>query len=298
MRYLEANGAGGFNQVNLGVLGGSAAISAFGVDRHGEIYCAGVNSGIIYRMISQNCAPVATINTGKDTIGDCSSGQVHLSVPFDSSYQYAWILNGDTVSTTDTLSATIAGKYIVNVTNQSCTNSDSVLVQLTAPLNITITGLDSLYCVYNPLVNLVPNYIPGDFSGDGINGATFNPAIAGIGSHTVTYTYTSPAGCVYVHTQPVRVDACLNVPGNFWTNTIKISPNPSQNNFSVSAFTAFEKRIKMEVSDIAGRSVILEEIALSLGENRISFLSTLATGIYTARFTDETSSTSMKLIIQ
>jgi hypothetical protein len=249
-------------------------------------------------MISQNCAPVATINTGEDTLDDCSSGQAQLSVPFDSSYQYVWMLNGDTVSTSSTISATLAGKYFVYVTNQTCTNSDSVTVVLTAPLAINFAGLDTLYCVYNPLVNLVPNYIPGVFSGPGINGATFNPAVAGIGSHVVTYTYTSQAGCVYVHSQAVRIDACLNVPENLWTNTIKISPNPSQNNFYVSAFTFFEKKIKMEIRDIAGRCVSMEEIALSIGENKIPFHISLSNGIYIARFTDEISSTSLKMIVE
>jgi gliding motility-associated-like protein len=54
-----------------------------------------------------------------------------------------------------------------------------------------------------------PNAIPGNgvYSGAGITdpNGTFDPAVAGIGTHTITYTYTSLAGCTDVASKTIRV---------------------------------------------------------------------------------------------
>ncbi len=297
IQYLQTNDSGGYTNTNLGLLG-AASISTFGVDRHGELYCAGINSGIIYRFTSVNCSPVATINYGKDTIDDCGTGTVNLFVPSGEGYDYLWIFNGDTVSILSTFTATQTGKYILRVVNQSCSNSDSVYVNLSAPLNVTFAGLDTLYCIYHSSVNLLPDYPGGTFTGRGISGETFSPSVADTGVSVITYTYTSSSGCTFSHSQSVRVDACLNVPENRWTKTIAVYPNPSQGDFYVRSFTSFEKRINMGITDITGRSLWKEDIALSAGDNSFPVHTALAKGIYIIRFTDVQSSASLKMIIQ
>jgi len=48
----------------------------------------------------------------------------------------------------------------------------------------------------------------GVYSGPGTNAAgTFDPAVAGYGLHTITYTFTSAGGCVQATTQTIRVHA-------------------------------------------------------------------------------------------
>jgi hypothetical protein len=44
-------------------------------------------------------------------------------------------------------------------------------------------------------IQLVANPTGGTFSGDGVQGSTFNPANVSLGKKTITYNYTSPQGC-------------------------------------------------------------------------------------------------------
>ena len=50
----------------------------------------------------------------------------------------------------------------------------------------------------------------GVYSGPGVNSSngTFDPSAAGVGTQTLTYTYTSQLGCVESATQTISVSAC------------------------------------------------------------------------------------------
>jgi NH3-dependent NAD+ synthetase len=53
----------------------------------------------------------------------------------------------------------------------------------------TISGLNSTYCDNETASTLTGSPAGGVFSGPGISGSTFDPATAGAGTHTITYTY-------------------------------------------------------------------------------------------------------------
>jgi gliding motility-associated-like protein len=44
-----------------------------------------------------------------------------------------------------------------------------------------------------------------------VSGSTFNPAVAGLGSHVITYSYTSPSGCSNSATQTISVSPALGI---------------------------------------------------------------------------------------
>jgi hypothetical protein len=57
----------------------------------------------------------------------------------------------------------------------------------------TITNLDSAYCLNAGTDSLIGTDAGGVFAGPGMTGDIFNPAAAGIGTHTITYTTVTPA---------------------------------------------------------------------------------------------------------
>ena len=57
----------------------------------------------------------------------------------------------------------------------------------TSRAQCSFTGLGPNYCVYSPTVQLTAGIPGGFFSGPGITGSVFNPAVAGPGTHTITY---------------------------------------------------------------------------------------------------------------
>lgn len=74
--------------------------------------------------------------------------------------------------------------------------------------------------VFNPLGDVCSSASPftlntatpsgGVYSGPGVSNNVFNPASAGLGTKILTYTYTSPAGCVASDTAFVNVITCTS----------------------------------------------------------------------------------------
>ncbi len=72
---LKSNGSGGFDFTDFGDIGGST-FSTFGEDQDGELYVAGLFSGVIYKFIDANCAdfePMLTINGSELSVTEGSS---------------------------------------------------------------------------------------------------------------------------------------------------------------------------------------------------------------------------------
>jgi hypothetical protein len=68
--------------------------------------------------------------------------------------------------------------------------------------DLTITSSDAAMCLHNLSRNLIANVAGGTWSGTGVSGSSFNPATAGVGTHTITY---SVDGCDA--TQTITVNA-------------------------------------------------------------------------------------------
>ena len=85
----------------------------------------------------------------------------------------------------------------------SCTNSSTDSTVIYIKPSISVTGLDSSYCL-NSATAILTGTHPSEggtasFSGTGIvqgsNDTTFSASVAGLGSHTIIYSYTDSAGC-------------------------------------------------------------------------------------------------------
>ncbi|MGE4017685.1 MAG: gliding motility-associated C-terminal domain-containing protein [Cyclobacteriaceae bacterium] len=102
------------------------------------------------------------------------------------------------------------GSHLITytLTVGACTSVDTETIQVDAAPDATITPAGP-FCETDASVNLVAATGGGTWSGTGItNPATgaFDPAIAGPGSHLITYTLTIGA-CTSVDTETIQVDA-------------------------------------------------------------------------------------------
>jgi len=62
-------------------------------------------------------------------------------------------------------------------------------------------------CINNNIQPLIATPSGGTFSGNGVTGSNFSAATAGVGNHTITYTYTDGNGCIATAQQPAMVYA-------------------------------------------------------------------------------------------
>ncbi|MEX2484103.1 MAG: FG-GAP-like repeat-containing protein, partial [Brumimicrobium sp.] len=102
------------------------------------------------------------------------------------------------------------GTHIItyNITDANgCDNSSNQSVDVTSgTIDSDFTGLDPDYCLEDGIATLTPNTSGGTFSGPGISGNDFDPSVAGVGVHTITYEVTS-GGCTGSTDKIVEVNA-------------------------------------------------------------------------------------------
>jgi hypothetical protein len=102
-----------------------------------------------------------------------------------------------------------------------CTGSDMMMVTVEMAPDAGIQPVSDL-CSSDAPITLSANTAGGTWSGTGITdpaAGTFNPAVAGAGVHTITYTVTGPSGCVATSTIDITVNGltgfAINAAGPF-----------------------------------------------------------------------------------
>jgi hypothetical protein len=149
---------------------------------------------------------------------------------------------------------------------------------------------ETLYCDLDLPVVLVGDPAGGVFTGPGMSGNIFNPAIAGVGAHTITYTYTDPNVCSGEATLALQVEICEGVGERGLTDVI-IYPNPSNGLFTVSGL---EKGQWLRIYDSAGK-LVHEQLIGSTFEQVIA--SNLATGNYVLRSVKDGEEGALRFVI-
>ncbi|MFN8236888.1 MAG: gliding motility-associated C-terminal domain-containing protein [Chitinophagales bacterium] len=116
------------------------------------------------------------------------------------------------------------GTHTLTYSGSGCANTFSVQV-LGAGAAPTITGAAGPYCTTSSPFTLTGRPTGGTFSGPGMTGSSFNPATAGVGTHTITYTVFA---CGNTLTNTVQIQ----VVSSSGSATISYSPNTFCNNTS------------------------------------------------------------------
>jgi hypothetical protein len=184
---LTAQGSGTYLW-NNGVTSKSITVSqagSYGV----AVTSNGCVSNSNQTTVTVNPNPTATITPQGNTTF-CQGGFVNLVASGGTSYQW------NTGSSAASISATQSGTYTVNVFNSfGCQATASQQVTVNPLPNVTLNALNQFTLKNASPIQLVANPTGGTFSGEGVQGSTFNPANVSLGKKTITYNYTSPQGC-------------------------------------------------------------------------------------------------------
>lgn len=164
--------------------------------------------------VTLNARPTAQIVASAPTF--CAGDSVQLSASNANGYRYRW--QRDNAPLSDTVSRVVArqaGAYRVTVTGPTGCTASSANLRLTQ-YDRPVVQFDSLapVCSAGGLpVSLVGQPTGGTYSGPGVIGDRFDPATAGVGLHTLTYTVTSDKGCRAGQNRRVRVLTGPNLTG-------------------------------------------------------------------------------------
>ncbi|GAB3782684.1 hypothetical protein GCM10028818_39060 [Spirosoma horti] len=154
--------------------------------------CDGLDS----LQLTINDRPAAQISASAAKL--CPDSSVQLTTISRTGYSYVWQQNGSKLTDTGSqVSASQAGTYLVTVTAPTgCTAVSNVYVL--GQFDRLTVQFDSIA----PVCITYPNPIPlrgqpagGIYAGAGVKDNTFEPALAGVGRHELTYMITSADGC-------------------------------------------------------------------------------------------------------
>ncbi|TAE71429.1 MAG: gliding motility-associated C-terminal domain-containing protein [Bacteroidetes bacterium] len=120
-------------------------------------------------------------------------------------------IDGNTVTQFNASSLAVGMRTVTydytSPTNAGCFNTISQIVEIKALPVVTLTGLNTSYCVTAPSFALTGTPAGGTFTINGTAATQFNPASLGAGNQSVVYSFTDANGCTNTATQSVTINA-------------------------------------------------------------------------------------------
>ncbi|MEZ4922955.1 MAG: M4 family metallopeptidase [Crocinitomicaceae bacterium] len=104
-----------------------------------------------------------------------------------------WSGTGVTGNSFDPSSAGAGSHTVTYTIAGTCGDTDNIIIDVTNNFDATITPVSPL-CLGDSPVTLTAVDAGGSWSGTGVSGNTFDPATAGVGTHTINYTITGSCG--------------------------------------------------------------------------------------------------------
>lgn len=197
------------------------------------------------------------------------------------------------------LNASTAGTYTVTNTiaaSGSCPQvSETFEVTINALPTVTVSENLSV-CDYDGIIALTgESPTGGTYSGNGVTGNSFDPEVAGVGSHTITYTYVDGNGCENSATLTVEVDGCLGIETDN-ANTFVIAPNPASDYITVTV--AENNTIRdIQLISLDGKVITTEITTIDSSTLKVD-VSSIAKGTYLIQLISENGQSTKKVVIQ
>jgi gliding motility-associated-like protein len=156
-------------------------------------------SDTVYVDIVKN-KPTVSLTAASQIENRCEGDSVLLNASITKDFIYEWKKDNQRFDSTlraNTYAKT-SGIYTVSITdsNQCVANSTNITITFYKKPVIILDSIPPI-CFTDKLTPIPINISPqgGVLSGNGIKGKTFDPKAAGIGSHTITYTYKGVVEC-------------------------------------------------------------------------------------------------------
>lgn len=185
-----------------------------------------------------------------------------------------------------------SGTYYIQATNGSCSDIQPVTVTINAEEDATITD-PGMICDNAAAFNLAAATSGGTWSGTGItdgSNGTFDPAVAGAG--TTTITYTTGGACPGTDMITLTVSVCTGIQSYDNAAGVSVYPNPSTGMVNVNTGAAGKSVVV--VYNVIGEVVFSKEF--NTASNTID-LAAFGTGIYSVKVTTDKNITVKKVMV-
>ena len=219
-----------------------------------------------------NALPVVTIISSAKVV--CAGSNVTLSGAGASTYSWSGgIQDAQAFVPASSMSYNLTGTDANN-----CKNTASVSIKVNAlPVISYVSDFADSLCVYAGLQHLAyASPAGGIYTGAGVSGTTFNPSVAGVGKHMITYSYSDANTCVGSMVDSVVVVPAILTGLNEKASPVQLSvyPNPTVDQITISSSQVLDL---MSIYNSAG--ALVYQIKSETEKQSID-LKTLSSGIY------------------
>ncbi len=195
---------------------------------------------------------------------------------------YAWS-NGDSGQVLEVELMDTSIYSVQTVGDSGCvTQNDTVLAPNSLP-SPQFMGLDTAYCLKDTIYQLSASPSGGSFNGPGLgSGGAFDPQNAGMGIHTISYSYTDSNGCSGTTDTNIQVvDCATSLNSHGVEEALIIRPNPSEGRVVIDH--PGNSSWKLTIRDMQGKE--LKVFQMPSGEKRTRLdLSALPDGVHFLHF--------------
>jgi PKD repeat protein len=230
----------------------------------------------------------AVPNVAVSNITICSGATATITASGATTY----IWNTGATTANILVSPTTTTTYTVTGTSAGCSNVKTVTLTVNQLPNVTLGAISGPICVTNAPVVLTGSPVGGTFSGVGVNGSTFDPAVSGAGTFVISYDYIDANLCSATATQTVSVSLCTGIK-DLTSSNISVYPNPAKDAISVSMDASLVNHTTIELYDAIGKLVIVEKV---VNPQTTIIINSFAKGIYTVRIVSEGKQTTKRFI--
>lgn len=243
--------------------------------------------GSFSNAITLTVSPIPAITlTSSDSDGQLCAGEA-LWLHGDGGLVYSWNLgDGSEFSGQDiqipAVDETHTGIYTLTITDASGCTNNAYFACTVHPLPVVeLSGLEPTYTESDPVANLTGTPPGGVFSGQGVMSGQFLPGNAGVGEHSIVYTFTDVFGCTGADTVLVTVTpvvGTVELPG---IASLQVLPNPNAGYFRLEIRSDNAYALNMQLADVMGHVITTQTSEIAAGVTQIPFDSRLlANGMY------------------
>lgn len=211
-------------------------------------------------------------------------------------YTYLW-MPGSLTDRTPNICPNGTTTYTCSVTDsKACVQNAMITVAENGLPTVTIGATDTIIDINLDTDSLSGTPAGGIFSGTGVSGTNFDPSLAGLGTWTVTYTYTDENGCTNTASLDITVNMFTDV-GTPATEVldVEVYPNPSSGIITVH-LKKKTVETKICVYDALGKC-LLEKVFTKNDKGKID-LTDLPKGLYSIEIEVDGHNIIKKLVLQ
>lgn len=237
---------------------------------------------------SVNVTSAPSISVNSSTI--CSGSTATLSASGVTTYTWSTSSNATSVNVNPTATSvyTVSG----NLTGCPTIATQTAVVTVNALPNVTLGSVTGPLCVNYAAVSLSGSPAGGIYSGTGVSGSNFDPAVSGAGSFIISYYYTDINSCSATATQTVDVSLCTGI-NEVNDVSISVFPNPTRELIHVKMDASVVDNATIQLYDAIGKLIISERVNSTVTTLN---LANYAKGMYTIRVVSEEKQSIIKVI--